>query len=302
MKLLAAAFLTLAAVFFFAPDALADEAKWDTLRNRLKADGFSSVHIDAVFAQESLRYDPKIMARKMNALLKTKLSQKRKGGPIAPAVIERHLNPVLIAGAYAFYKDKGDEMAEVVAKYGVPAEILTALLLVETKLGMQLGKHKALEILSNMTIGGDFEVIRPHIEMDGVSEEVSAWLVKRTRQKGEWAYAELKALLQYAEASRRDPLTIPSSMYGAIGMCQFIPTSAVHYGVDGDGDGRVDLFNTVDALHSTANFVKRHGWKTDLDREGQLKVIYRYNHSRSYALTILAVADKLRKTIQLFGG
>ena len=127
------------------------------------------------------------------------------------------------------------------------------------------------------------------------------WLIRRTEQKGNWGYGELKSLITYAQKNGKDPLTIPSSMYGAIGQCQFIPSSALHYGKDGTGDGRVDLFDTTDALYSMAYFVSEHGWKDGLDHKGQLKVIYRYNHSESYAMTILAVADRIRKTKEFFG-
>ncbi len=105
--------------------------------------------------------------------------------------------------------------------------------------------------------------------------------------EGNWAYGELKSLITYAQKNGQDPLIIPSSMYGAIGYCQFIPSSALAYGRDGNGDGKVNLFEMNDALYSMAYFIKRHGWKPELDREAQLAVIYRYNHSKSYSLTIM---------------
>jgi membrane-bound lytic murein transglycosylase B len=81
-----------------------------------------------------------------------------------------------------------------------------------------------------------------------------------------------------------------------------MPTSAEHYGRDGSGDGRVNLFEIRDALYSMANFMAEHGWKDSMTEAQKLKVIYRYNHSESYAMTVLAVADRISKTRQLFGG
>lgn len=216
--------------------------------------------------------------------------------------MSRYLNPILIAGAYAYYREHRGVYAIIEQEYGVSGEVLTAILLVETRLGNNVGEHNAFAILANMALGGDFDLIADLIDRDDLPEDIREWLVERTRQKGEWGYDELKALIRYAQANGKDPLEIPGSVYGAIGQCQFIPTSAVHYGRDGSGDGLVDLQNTSDALHSMANFIASHGWKESLTEEEKLKVIYRYNHSESYALTIMAVADKIKKAKELFGG
>lgn len=300
----AAIVLSLAAVFFWGamlPAAAESVGVWKPLVDRLEADGFDSTYVSSVFGRRSLVFSPKIMARKMNVLLNTKLSKVRPGPAREPEVMGRYLNPILIAGAYAYYRDHREDFAAIERKYEVPGEVLTALLLVETKLGRQTGKHKALTILASMALGGDINLIDAHISPKDISPEMRKWLVKRTTQKGNWAYGELKSLLTYAHRNGQDTLTIPSSMYGAIGVCQFIPSSAIHYGVDGNGDGKVDLFDHTDALHSMANYVKRNGWKPGLSHEKQLKVIYRYNHSESYAMTILAVADKIEKTKDFFG-
>ncbi len=299
----AAIVFSLAAVLFLGlvSPALAGSNEWQPLVDHLVADGFDRKYIDSLFGRKSLRFDPKIMARKMNVLLDTRLSARKPTPPPEFAVMSRYLNPILIAGAYAFFREYSGEFAVIEKKFGVPGEVLTALMLVETKLGTQVGSHNALTILASMALGCDFERIRPYIDCSDLSDENLRWLNRRTQQKGSWGYEELKSLIIYARRNGQDPLNIPSSVYGAIGLCQFIPSSAIHYGVDGNGDGRIDLFDTTDALHSMANFVKRHGWKSRLDREGKLKVIYRYNHSRSYALTILAVADKINKTSRLFG-
>lgn len=50
------------------------------------------------------------------------------------------------------------------------------------------------------------------------------------------------------------------AMHGEVGQTQFLPKSILLYGVDGDGDGRIDLNSRADALASTANFLKAHGW------------------------------------------
>ncbi len=295
---------SLAAVFFcvlFLPCSVAAGDVWNPLVDRLVADGYDRTYISALFSRKSLKFSPEVLARKMNVLLDTKLASRQPGPRQKPEVMKRYLNPILIAGAYAFFRDHKADFVTIEKKYAVPGEILTAVMLVETKLGTQVGRHNGLTILASMALGRDFELIRPYIKRKDLSDETMKWLIRRTEQKGNWGYDELKALITYAQKNGQDPLNIPSSIYGAIGQCQFIPSSALHYGRDGTGDGRVDLFDTTDALHSMAYFVKKHGWKEGLDRAGQLKVIYRYNHSESYAMTILAVADKIRKTKEFFG-
>ncbi|WP_238528319.1 lytic murein transglycosylase [Pseudodesulfovibrio mercurii] len=275
---------------------------WDPLVDRLSGDGFERRKVAYFFSSPDLEFQPEIMARKMNVLLNTRLSAQEPGPQPEPQVMDRYLNPLLIAGAYAFYREHRADLTLIHEKYGVPGEVLTALMLLESRLGMTVGDYNGFAILASMALAGDFEFIRDRMERTDLSPETLDWLRKRTREKGDWAYEELKALIRYAKGTGQDPLTIRSSVYGAIGLCQFMPTSAEHYGRDGSGDGRVDLFETRDALYSMANFVAEHGWKDSMTEEQKLKVIYRYNHSESYALTVLAVADRIAKTRELFGG
>lgn len=299
----AATVFSMAALLFLALGATtagAVENDWQPLVERLVDDGFERAYVESVFSDEEVVYSPEIMARKMNSLVEIKLAARKPSKARQPEVMDRYLNPILIAGAYAFYRDNRGILERIENDFAVPGEILTALMLVETKLGKQVGRHSGVLILASMALSRDFELVRPHINRTDLSPEMMEWLVKRTGQKADWGYRELKSLLTYALQSSRPVQTIPSSMYGAIGKCQFIPSSALHYGVDGTGDGVVDLFDTTDALYSMANYVKLHGWKDDLNYDEQLKVIYRYNHSESYAMTILAVSDKIRKTKEFF--
>jgi len=299
---------TLAAVFFCCLGLMAlagpaaAETLWDPLVERLAGDGLERRKIASLFSNPDLEFQPEIMARKMNVLLHTKLSTRKPGPQSEPQVMDRYLNPLLIAGAYAFYREHRVELTVIHERYGVPGEILTALMLIESRLGMTVGDYNGFTILASMALAGDFELIRDRIDKVDMPAGTKDWLIQRTREKGDWAYEELKALIRYAQANGQDPLTIRSSVYGAIGLCQFMPTSAEHYGRDGSGDGRVDLFETRDALHSMANFVAEHGWKDSMTKAEKLKVIYRYNHSESYAMTVLAVADRIAKTRELFGG
>jgi len=280
-------------VLLLAPGPAFAQSTWEPLTRRLAADGFDPVKLNALFSRAEVRLDPLVMVRKMNALLEVKLSAD-KPKPEAPEIYLSYLNPLLLMQARSFLEAQRPALREAEKRYGVPADILTALLLVETKLGRNVGNKNALSTLASMALAGDFSLIAPHIDHREVPTELALWLRLRTAQKGAWAYKELKSLLVYAKDAGFDPASIPGSVYGAIGICQFMPTNAVRYGADLDGDGRVDLFSPGDALLSTARFLAANGWRPGLPREKQMAVLYRYNHSHSYTRTIMAVADRLR--------
>ena len=68
------------------------------------------------------------------------------------------------------------------------------------------------------------------------------------------------AALQMVDRGMLSP-TQNGAAHGELGHTQFLPGNAMRYGVDGDGDGRVDFYNEWDALASTANFLRGHGWR-----------------------------------------
>jgi membrane-bound lytic murein transglycosylase B len=279
----------------------AEEDQWKPLRERLILDGFDRQEVNAMFARAGMRFDPSVMARKMNVLLSTHLTKSGSVEVAQPKPLTRYLNPVLLAGAYAYLREHADLLQRIEGEYGVSDDIVVAVFLVETKLGKTIGDDRAFSVLANMALGGDFSRIDQYVDTAGLDDDTRQWLVQRTLRKGNWAFEELKALLTYCRQADADPVTLPASVYGAIGLCQFMPTSALHYGRDGDGDGKIDLFVEADALFSMANYLKEHGWKAGLSFDEQAEVIYAYNHSMHYALTILEVADRLRKTDSIFG-
>ena len=180
--------------------------------------------------------------------------------------------------------------------YGVPSEIAVGILTVETRLGTYLGEESAFQTLASMARCDDFKCVKEAFKDEHLTKTKRRWLKRRIRQKSRWAYGECKALLTYALQSGRDPLTIPGSLYGAIGIAQFMPSQALRHGSDGNGDGVVDLFVLDDALFSMGNYLMSNGWRGSMrSRRKQRRAIYNYNHSTIYVNTVLAVADYLEE-------
>ena len=209
-------------------------------------------------------------------------------------VHERMLSPERLAESREFMAANREALARVRQRYGVPEEYLVALLAVETRVGRYLGDQVALVNLASLAAAENPAVLAPAFDYEKPAPDRMAWLTRKAEEKGEWAYGELKALLRYAEAQGMDPLSIPGSIYGAIGICQFMPSNALKYAVDGDGDGKADLFNVNDALMSLGNILTVMGWKPTMTDEAKRRVFYAYNHSKIYVNTIMDAAARLR--------
>nr|WP_085785747.1 lytic murein transglycosylase [Ketogulonicigenium robustum] len=86
------------------------------------------------------------------------------------------------------------------------------------------------------------------------------------------------------------------AMHGELGHTQFLPGNIITYGVDGNGDGVVDMTNRADALYSTANFLRQKGWQTTLGyMEGQpnFAVIQEWNAAGVYQRAIALIASRI---------
>ena len=90
------------------------------------------------------------------------------------------------------------------------------------------------------------------------------------------------------------PESFRGSVAGAFGMCQFVPSSALKWGVDGDGDGKLSLHRLHDAMFSIGNYLRAHGWKEGMGEKEKIAVIMEYNKSLPYATTVLKLSRRLR--------
>ncbi|HSH57312.1 MAG TPA: lytic murein transglycosylase B [Halomonas sp.] len=141
-----------------------------------------------------------------------------------------------IQAGVAFIEAHSEAFTRAEAEYGVPKEIIAAILGVETRYGRITGKHRVLDSLSTLAF--------------------------HHPRRGDFFRGELAAFLEIAHQQRVAPNEPLGSYAGAMGYPQFIPTSYRAYAVDFDDDGLRDLWsNPVDAIGSVANYFAVHGWR-----------------------------------------
>jgi membrane-bound lytic murein transglycosylase B len=187
------------------------------------------------------------------------------------------------------------DLTRIEKAYGVDKKVITAILLVETGLGASVGTRSAFNTLSTMAALKDPTVRNKLWDLIPDSKKISRKKYeKKAVSRSKWAYEELKALLKYSAREGMDPVLIPGSFAGAVGVAQFMPTSILAYGKDGNDDGMVDMLNHADSMASIANFLKSHGWRPGQSRKKAEKIIHHYNHSSYYVKTILKITSRLK--------
>ncbi|MFH1138085.1 MAG: lytic murein transglycosylase [Pseudomonadota bacterium] len=210
----------------------------------------------------------------------------------------RYLETSAIEKSRRFLNAQGEILALAERKTTVPGEIVTAILLLETGFGEYMGRFPALQTLASQAVA-DRPEVAAMVYNELSPEEKRRWTkeaaARRLAARVPWFMGELKALLVHLRETNADPCRVNGSYTGAIGFCQFQPSNLKPYGRDGNGDDVVDLFQIEDAIMSAANYLKGHGWRPGLDRDGKKAVLKRYNNSEPYARTILGVAELLAK-------
>ncbi len=194
--------------------------------------------------------------------------------------------------AHRFSKKWRTVLKNASEHFEVDKEVLIAILLVETGLGNVLGKFPVISVFSSIIVEYA-STSRKYSLLTELSPE-QTYVLNRLSVKADWAYNELSALLTITQTTGQSPFRFRGSFAGAFGIPQFLPTSYIKWGYDSDKNGTVNLFLIPDAVYSTANYLKAHGWKKGLYRESNKDVIYRYNNSEIYVDTVLSIAKKIK--------
>ncbi|PXW94769.1 membrane-bound lytic murein transglycosylase B [Sphaerotilus hippei] len=152
----------------------------------------------------------------------------------------RMVDPVRVRAGVEFRQRHAGALQRAEQQYGVPADIVVAIIGIETLYGRHTGTFRAIDALS--TLAFDFP--------SGRSD------------RSAFFRDELEALLVLAAREGVDAAEIRSSYAGALGLPQFMPGSWLQHAVDFDGDGRIDLHrNPVDAIGSVARYLANAGWQ-----------------------------------------
>lgn len=136
-----------------------------------------------------------------------------------------------------FWKDNAQALAAAEQKYGVPPEIIVAIIGVETLFGKNTGNHRVIDALSTLAFAYP--------------------------PRSKFFLSELENFLLLCRDERINPADPLGSYAGAMGMPQFMPSSFRTYAVDFDNDNRRDIWhNNSDAIASVANYFAEHHWQT----------------------------------------
>ena len=146
------------------------------------------------------------------------------------------LDNVRIRNGIKFWEENERVISDASDRYGVPGEIIVAIIGVETRYGKVTGNHRVISALS--TLAFDYP------------------------PRSRFFRNELESFLLLTREENKSPLELKGSYAGAMGYGQFMPSSYRAYAVDSDGDGKRDIWNSrADAIGSVANYLSAHNWE-----------------------------------------
>lgn len=205
-------------------------------------------------------YDPLILDKVFdnNFTVDKRVSKSLKNQPEVKFSFDKYVDGKLtdwrITTGRKLYQENSKVLKEIEDKYKVDAAVLIALWGVETNYGTYPLGHNAIKALTNMSYTHSREVRRAYFKK------------------------ELFDVFEVSKKFNLDPLELKGSWAGALGQCQFMPSNVLKYAVDGNGDGKVDIWNTVeDVFASSANFVNILGWNYGITSYKEVTVPKNYN-------------------------
>lgn len=199
-------------------------------------------------------------------------------------------------------------LTAVEKQYGVDKETIAALLRCETRHGTVTGDYHVLSVYASMALMPETWAIADNVENatrqmkdEGktarqISDETT-WIKNRSRKRGNWAFNELNNLLKIHQSGKWDVRDLYGSWAGAFGWAQFLPSSYRRLAVDGNGDGKIDLYSASDAIHSVANYLSKGGYRSGNAAKIK-KSLKSYNPSSDYANSIYGLSVRVAKDLK----
>ena len=201
-------------------------ARWiDGFRSRARAAGIRDSVFNAAF--QGVRYNTDVIQKDRNQSEFTKQIWEYLDSAASETRVKN--------GREALRKNKR-VLAEIESRYGVEAEVVTAIWGLESAYGTYRGDRPLIESLATLAFDG---------------------------RRGRFFEQQLIAALKIIQSGDVAPSRMTGSWAGAMGHTQFIPTSYLSYAVDFRGDGKRDIWSDdpTDALASTAAYLNRFGWR-----------------------------------------
>jgi membrane-bound lytic murein transglycosylase B len=198
-------------------------------------------------------------------------------------IYSKFLTSAVAAQGRAYIQEHRTTLSRAAAEYHVAPEVIVAILTVESGLGSNTGKYPVFNVFASLSVMDSPEIIR-ELSLESAGRD-------RLKRKASWARRELQTYLKYCAAHRLDPFTYCGSWAGAMGFCQFLPSSLQRCGVSASGKGPVDLFTHDDAIFSIACYLHKSGFQRQ-NRATWRRAVYSYNHSDAYVDTVLTLANR----------
>ena len=251
---------------------------WGWLVDRLAADGVDRAQVERAF--DDPRIDP------FDGLDFGLAPHESRG------LYRSFLRPGGIAAARSCRMRYARELDAAAAAERVPASVIAAIISVESGCGQHTGGYVILERLARLAMANEPANLDRNLARLAPSGDgpVAARVRARARYLDDTFYPEVRAVFTLAARLGTDPVAIRGSGSGAFGTPQFLPTSYLTHGADGDADGRVDLYDPADAALSCACYLAGSGWRPGLSSAGQRRALWAYNRSDAYIDTVLALA------------
>jgi membrane-bound lytic murein transglycosylase B len=272
---------------FFNSMAYSQELKeippvYQLLLSRLSQEGFEFNFLSKIFIDPRAEIIPERMILYLVSRETTELYQ-------------QFLTPESISLARTFLHRNRKLLRNMENKFWVEMEVVVGILLVESRFGENIGKHRVIPTLASIALISSQENLQKNYQAlrEGNPDLSYEEIENLGKKRGEWAYQELKCFLRIIQDEKMDPLEVYGSYAGALGMAQFIPSSYLVYALN-QNTFENWLLSEEAAIFSIGNYLKFHGWKKNLSIEKKKQVLWYYNHSEPYVETILQLAQRLK--------
>lgn len=205
------------------------------LKQQARQEGISEQILQSAFAK--VEYKPRAVVADRNQPEK-KLT--------LDEYIPRAVPEWKVKQARALYEKHYQELRRIGEQYGVQPRFIVALWGVESNFGALMGKYSVIDALSTMAYDG---------------------------RREEFFRKETMAALQILQQGHIAPNEMKGSWAGAMGQCQFMPSSFLSFAADGNSDGKKDIWGSkADVFASTANYLSQSGWDDKYTWGRQVKV------------------------------